>query len=92
MQSESELTRDPKNHDEAMADDSSGWLQAENDELENHQKNGSFELMDRSTFEREAPNRRLVKLVWVYFFGCGNLFHYGLNTHKQSVRRSRTHA
>ena len=43
-----------------------GWTAAENKELENHKANGSFELIDRTDFEREAPGRRLVKLVWVY--------------------------
>ena len=66
VQTDGELKRDPKNHDEAMADDSSGWLKAETEELKNHQDNGSFQLIDRSVFESEAPNRRLVKLVWVY--------------------------
>ena len=66
VQSDGAVRRDPRNHDEAMADDSEGWLKAESEELENHQNNGSFTLMDRSVFEKEAPNRRLVKLVWVY--------------------------
>ena len=35
-------------------------------ELDNHARNGSFTLIDRSKFEAEAPGRRLVKLVWVY--------------------------
>ena len=49
-----------------MTDDSKGWLEAEQAELKNHRNNGSFTLMDRDAFEREAPNRRLVKLVWVF--------------------------
>lgn len=57
---------DPKNHLEAMKDDKMGWTAAENKELDNHKSNGSFQLMDRTDFEREAPGRRLVKLVWVY--------------------------
>ena len=57
---------DPKNHDEAMVDDSDGWLEAEAAELKNHGENGSFTLLDRSEFERVAPTRRLVKLVWVF--------------------------
>ena len=57
---------DPRNHAEAMLDDTEGWMEAEAAELNNHQENGSFSLMDRSDFEREAPGRRLVKLVWVY--------------------------
>ena len=66
VQTDAEPKRDPKNHVEAMADDSSGWLKAEAEELKNHQDNGSFQLIDRTVFENEAPNRRLVKLVWVY--------------------------
>ena len=66
MQTDAEVRQDPKNHDEAMADDASGWLEAEAAELDNHKNNGSFELIDRTLFEQEAPNRRLVKLVWVY--------------------------
>lgn len=66
VQSDAETKQDPKNHAEAMADDASGWLEAETAELDNHKNNGSFELIDRSLFEQEAPNRRLVKLVWVY--------------------------
>ena len=57
---------DPKNHDEAMVDDSEGWLEAESTELKNHEANGSFTLLDRNEFERVAPTRRLVKLVWVF--------------------------
>ena len=57
---------DPKNHLEAKKDDKVVWTAAENKELENHKSNRSFEPMDRSDFEREAPGRRLVKLVWVY--------------------------
>ena len=49
-----------------MKEDKIGWTAAENKELENHKSNGSFELIDRTDFEREAPGRRLVKLVWVY--------------------------
>ena len=29
VQTDTERTKDPRNHDEAMADDSSGWLKAE---------------------------------------------------------------
>ena len=66
MQADATARKDPRNHEEAMADDSDGWLKAESEELQNHQSNGSFTLMDRTEFERVAPNRRLVKLVWVY--------------------------
>ena len=57
---------DPKNRAEAMQDDEEGWAAAEKKELENHNSNKSFELIDRDRFERDAPGRRLVKLVWVY--------------------------
>lgn len=57
---------DPKNHQEAMKDDKEGWSDAEKKELENHENNMSFELMDRDVFEHIAPGRRLVKLAWVY--------------------------
>ena len=49
-----------------MADDPVGWAAAEAKELDNHKNNKSFELIDKEVFEREAPGRRLVKLVWVY--------------------------
>ena len=58
--------KDPSNHKEAMHDDAVGWGRAEEAELNNHNKNGSFTLMDRSEFDATAPGRRLVKLVWVY--------------------------
>ena len=59
-------TADPKNHAEAMRDDDEGWTKAERKELDNHTTNKSFELLDRSEFEKVPPGRRLVKLVWVY--------------------------
>ena len=34
VQTSTESTKDPKNHDEALADDSKGWLEAEAVELE----------------------------------------------------------
>ena len=57
---------DPRTRLEAMRDDPDGWGRAELAELESHRRNGSFELMDRSEFETQAPARRLIKLVWVY--------------------------
>ena len=48
VQSDAATRKDPRNHDEAMVDDSEGWLKAETEELDNHQSNGSFTLMDRS--------------------------------------------
>ena len=56
-------SNDPKNHADAMKDDAEGWTKAEKAELDNHTSNKSFELIDRTEFEREAPGRRLVKLV-----------------------------
>ena len=49
-----------------MRDDADGWSAAEAEELKNHKSNKSFVIMDRDAYEREAGNRRLVKLVWVY--------------------------
>lgn len=49
-----------------MKEDKKGWSAAEKKELENHENNKSFELMDRDVFEHIAPGRRLVELVWVY--------------------------
>ena len=60
------LRPDPKTHASAMKDDAQGWTKAEEAELANHANNGSFQLMDKSEFEREAPGRRLIKLIWVY--------------------------
>ena len=64
---EGEILADPRNRREAMAaSDRDKWLEAEHAELENHDRNGSFVWMDQSAFRREAPNRRLVRLTWVY--------------------------
>ena len=49
-----------------MRDDANGWSAAEAEELKNHNANKSFVILDRDNYEREAGNRRLVKLVWVY--------------------------
>lgn len=57
---------DSLNHKEAMVDDAEGWTAAEKAELENHSRNKYFTLLDRTEFDKVAPNRRLVKLVWVY--------------------------
>jgi len=54
---------DPKGQKEAYAQNRDGWRLSERAELDNHQKNGSFEWIDRSAVPR---GRRLVKLVWVY--------------------------
>ena len=39
---------DPKTRAEAMKDDAEGWTKAEETELQNHDKNGSFEVIDLS--------------------------------------------
>ena len=54
---------DPKNQQEAYAQDRPGWVAAEVSELDNHADNGSFEWRKRSELPR---GRKLVKLVWVY--------------------------
>ena len=58
---------DPKNRREAMAaPDKDGWLNAESGELSNHQRNGSFQVISRTAFRKEAPGRKLVRLTWAY--------------------------
>ena len=58
---------DPRSHAEAMRDDPEGWGAAESRELENHRKNGTFELINRSsTTGSDAKRKRLVPLTWVY--------------------------
>ena len=62
-----DATADPRNRTEAMKSTSvESWIAAEDIELDNHNKNGSFELLDRTEFDSLEPRRRLVKLVWVY--------------------------
>ena len=55
---------DPANRKAAMQSDCAGWTKSEQEELDNHRNNESFERIDRSTFERTG--RKLVKTVWVY--------------------------
>ena len=58
---------EPRSHAEAMRDDLEGWGAAESRELENHRKNETFKLINRSTTTgSDARRRRLVPLTRVY--------------------------
>ena len=57
---------DPTSRREALAQDTEGWQAAELLEIENHNSNESFTVMDHSDFIAEASGRRTVKLTWVY--------------------------
>eukprot|EP00965_Chrysotila_dentata_P111786 3696473-Pleurochrysis_carterae.AAC.1 len=46
-----------------MASDAPGWLAAEQAEIDNHESNGSWSVIDRSQL---PPGRNLVRLIWVY--------------------------
>ena len=54
---------DPKTQAEAYARDRKGWRASEQKEIENHNRNGSWELVERSSVPR---GRALIKLIWVY--------------------------
>jgi len=54
---------DPKTQAEAYARDREGWRASEQKEIENHTRNGSWELVERSSVPR---GRSLIKLIWVY--------------------------
>ena len=56
----------PKHHAAAMLEDAIGWTQAEQDEMANHERNNSFTLLTQSDFEKVAPGRRQIRLIWVY--------------------------
>ena len=56
----------PKHHAAAMLEDAAGWTQAEQDEMANHKRNTSFTLLTQTDFERVAPGRRQIRLIWVY--------------------------
>jgi len=56
----------PKHHAAAMLEDAAGWTQAEQDEMANHKRNNSFTLLTQSDFEKVAPGRRRIRLIWVY--------------------------
>eukprot|EP00965_Chrysotila_dentata_P177573 5866140-Pleurochrysis_carterae.AAC.1 len=46
-----------------MAEDRVGWGGAERSKIDNHAKNGSWTLIDRS----DVPSdRTIVRLIWVY--------------------------
>eukprot|EP00965_Chrysotila_dentata_P062130 2058405-Pleurochrysis_carterae.AAC.1 len=46
-----------------MASDAPAWLRAERAEIDNHESNGSWSVIDRS---RLPVSRSLVRLIWVY--------------------------
>ena len=49
---------DPRNRNEALAQDADGWTTSERKEIANHQTNKTFEIIDRS----ELPSgRKLVR-------------------------------
>ena len=54
---------DPKTQAEAYARNRDGWRASEQKEIENHIRNGSWELVERSSVPR---GRALIKLIWVY--------------------------
>ena len=54
---------DPRTQSEAYSKDKAGWSASELKELRNHETNGSWVLVERSTVPR---GRNLVKLIWVY--------------------------
>eukprot|EP00965_Chrysotila_dentata_P122888 4061698-Pleurochrysis_carterae.AAC.1 len=54
---------DPKTRKQALRDDRDGWSAAERAEIANHESNGSWELIDRSSVPH---GRSLVRLIWVY--------------------------
>ena len=54
---------DPKTQSEAYASDEEGWRASEKKEVANHESNGSWVLVERSSVPR---NRNLIKLIWVY--------------------------
>ena len=56
----------PKHHAAAMLEDAAGWTQAEQDEMANHKRTNSFTLLTQSDFEKVAPGRHRIRLIWVY--------------------------
>ena len=60
------ISVEPQTHNEAMRADSVGWGAAEARELENHRKNETIVLINRSTTTgSDAKRKRLVPLTWV---------------------------
>ena len=54
---------DPRNRAQALAQDPDGWRASERKEIQNHLKNKTFDIIDRS----ELPTgRKLVRWTWVY--------------------------
>ena len=60
--SPSQPDSEPRNHREAMKFDRATWTEAELLELRNHEKNGSYELVQRS----KIGGRRPVNFTWAY--------------------------
>eukprot|EP00965_Chrysotila_dentata_P137824 4559492-Pleurochrysis_carterae.AAC.1 len=56
-------TESPKTRKQAMSSDAPAWLRAEKAEIDNHESNGSWSIIDRSQL---PPGRSLVRLIWVY--------------------------
>ena len=54
---------DPRNHRQAMIDDSDGWSKAESIEFDNHVNNKSFEIVN---YRDKPTDRKLVNFTWVY--------------------------
>ena len=63
---EAESRPPPKSRAAAMKEDAAGWTLAEQGEMANHASNQSFTVLTRSEFERAAPGRRLIRMLWVY--------------------------
>ena len=55
--------RDPRTRKEALFLDSEGWTVSMQKEMDNHEKNGSWEWVPISDMEK---GRRLIKLIWVF--------------------------
>ena len=65
--SSSFVSVEPKSHNEAMRADSVVWGATKARELENHRKNETFQLVDRSaTTGTDAKRKGLVPLTWAY--------------------------
>ena len=63
---EAESRPPPKSRAAAMKEDAAGWALAERNEMANHASNKSSTMLTQSEFERAAPGRRLIRLLWVY--------------------------
>ena len=56
----------PRRHAAAMMEDAIGRTKTEQDEMANHKRNNSFTLLTQSDFEKVAPGRHRIRLIWVY--------------------------